>query len=93
MPQYLSLDYADNVNRLVAKGYEYLTFYTEKQVRCEELEDEPGYEDVMFCEAIPSVKPLEDDGIAVTCVPIESEECIIILDSDEYTFQVEEKYF
>jgi hypothetical protein len=93
MTQYLSLDYADNVRRLVAKGYEYLTFYSEKEVPCEELRDEPGYEDVLFREAIPSVKPQADDGIAVTCVPIESEECVIMLDSDSITYQVESKYF
>jgi hypothetical protein len=93
MTEYLSLDYASNVRQLKAKGYEYLTFYAEREVSCDELKDEPGYEQMRFREAIPSVKPRKDDGISVTCVPIESEECVIILDSDSYSYQVDARYF
>jgi hypothetical protein len=93
MIEYRSLDYAANVNLLRAKGYEYLTFYNEKEVPCEDLKEEIGYEQVLFREAIPSVKPQPDDGITITCVPIDSEECIIILDSDRYSYQVNAQYF
>lgn len=93
MPQYRSLDYAENHRFLIAKGYEYLTFFKEKPIPCDDLKDEPGYEEMLFREAIPTLKPQEDDGITVDCFPIDSEECIIMLDSNEYSFGVAEQYF
>jgi hypothetical protein len=90
---YRSLDYADNVRLLLAKGYRYLTFYAGKQVPCEDLENEPGYERVLFLEAIPSVKPMETEGENATCLPIESEDAVILLDSDIVSYQVDARYF
>lgn len=93
MPLYRSLDYADNYRLLIGMGYKYLTFFTEKAIANDDLKDEPGYENTLFREAIPTVKPQEDDGITVDCFPIDFEECIIMLDSDRYSFGVAERYF
>jgi hypothetical protein len=93
MEEYRSLDYAENVALLKAKGYLYLTFFDEREVSGESLRQEYGYEDVAFREAIPSIKPQPDDGISVHCFPIESEETILMLDNDEVSYQVAVDYF
>ena len=93
MKKYRSLDYADNVTLLRRKGYAYLTFYDERPIPNEELRGEYGYEKVLFREAIPSLKPQADDGIHVYCFPIDSEETIIKLDSDDISYQVAESYY
>jgi hypothetical protein len=90
---YRSLDYMDNVRALHELGYRYLTFHAGVDIPCEDLASEPGYEDVIFREAVPSLKPVADESINLTCLPIGSEEVVMLLDSDVVSYQVEEQYF
>ena len=83
----------DNVTLLKAMGYRYLTFHGNREVSCPELEGETGYEDVLFREAVPSVKPMPDEDRNVTCLPIHAAEVVAVLDSDAVSYMVAERFF